>query len=91
MQNTNEKESWEIQLQEKIRLLVKTGVWQSEQSSWKIAEEIMVEVKSTLSNQHSEIVEEIENFNPDYGELGVVIPDFKERLLVLLNSKDNTK
>lgn len=33
------------------------------------------------------MIEKIRNFNPEYGELGAAIPDFKERLINLLQNK----
>lgn len=44
-------------------------------------------ISQALQKRDEEIIEIIKNSNPEYGELGAAIPDFKERLISTLTTK----
>lgn len=54
---------------------------------WEAYDEVFAGIRDLISQEKEKMIEKIRNFNPEYGELGAAIPDFKERLINLLQNK----
>ena len=80
------KPTWETRFHDKFTYVMGKGSIYGEERFLSTDDPRDIEnfIDDLLAEQKQQLIEKIDNFNPEYGELGGVLPDFKERLINLI-------